>query len=402
MMKKDLSLEGLRGVAALAVFLAHFVAAFLPYSVRGLFRGGDQIQQRFWWEDLISNPVVNLLMNGTLAVQIFFVLSGYVLTKRYFENDDHLSLRIGATKRYSRLTIPVLASCVLVWLLSSLGWMGTALAPAIGAAGWPMVYYAAPIGLREAVEGSLFSIPFRGVGTDINSPLWTMHVEMVGSFLLFGAYILCGKAHPLRVAGVFLLALLVIKAGDWKMIWFVALLAGSFIHYFAAWLKRNSLASLALGLVGFVVGAFSYSPAYAPLHQITLPELGWPLFDLEKGEVALYTGVGAFLIVCGVIGSRPMGWIFARRIPVYLGKISFSLYLLHWPIICSLSYALMHTLILGQGWAYEAALAVTFIVSLSACLGASHLMARHVDEFAIGISGRFAQWCWRNRAARPD
>lgn len=399
-MKKDLSLEGLRGIAALAVFFAHFIAAFLPYSVRGLFRGGSQIPQRFWWEPILSNPAVNLLMNGALAVQIFFVLSGYVLTKRYFEKDDQMSLRIGLTKRYTRLVIPVFVSCVFAWVILTMGWMGTGLAPVLSAAGWPMASYAAPISFTEVVTGSFFRIPFFGLGTAINSPLWTMYVEMAGSFILFGVYLVFGKEKPLWIIGSFTLIMLMWKPSDSTMIYFFAILSGSLIHYFKDWLVSRPIFAVLSGVIGVLIGAFSYSRFYAPLHKIDLPHLGWPLFNLEASEITLYTAIGAFFIVCSVIGSARIAWIFALRIPVYLGRISFSLYLLHWPIICSLSYAVIHLLFVGWGWRYEPALAVTLVITLLACLGASHLMTRYVDEFAIGISDRFARWCWRDRIAR--
>lgn len=399
-MRKDLSLEGLRGMAALAVFFAHFIAAFLPYSVKGLFRGGDQIPQRFGWEMYLSNPLANIFMNGALAVQIFFVLSGYVLTKRYFDKDDELSLRIGITKRYSRLAIPVFASCVFAWIILSAGWMGTSLAPALSAAGWPMASYAAPISFLEVVTGSFFRIPFFGLGTAINSPLWTMYVEMVGSFILFAVFLVFGKEKPVWIIGSFTLIMLMWKPSDPTMIYFFAILAGSLIHYFKDWLIARPAVAILFGAIGVGLGAFSYSRIYAPLHKIDLPHIGWPLFNLEASEITLYTAVGAFFIVCSVIGSAKIAWIFATRIPVYLGRISFSLYLLHWPIICSLSYAMIHTLYVGWGWSYERSLALTLVVTLLACLGASHLMTRYVDEFAIRISDRFARWCWRDRLAR--
>jgi peptidoglycan/LPS O-acetylase OafA/YrhL len=47
-------------------------------------------------------------LNGHAAVALFFVLSGYVLSRRFFESGDHRILLKGAVKRWPRLMGPVL------------------------------------------------------------------------------------------------------------------------------------------------------------------------------------------------------------------------------------------------------------------------------------------------------
>ena len=69
---KDIPLEALRGVASLVVVVAHVCGGFFPLS-----GGADR-----------GTPLF-VFMNGRAAIQLFFVLSAYVLTRRYFELGDN-------------------------------------------------------------------------------------------------------------------------------------------------------------------------------------------------------------------------------------------------------------------------------------------------------------------------
>ena len=49
------------------------------------------------------------MINGSFWVDIFFILSGFVLTIGYFKKRDVKAIIGGTVKRYARLLIPVLA-----------------------------------------------------------------------------------------------------------------------------------------------------------------------------------------------------------------------------------------------------------------------------------------------------
>ena len=56
-------------------------------------------------------------MNGDFSVSIFFVLSGYVLTRDIYRNNDRRTVVRRAVGRLFRLGIPAGASIVLVFFL---------------------------------------------------------------------------------------------------------------------------------------------------------------------------------------------------------------------------------------------------------------------------------------------
>src|SRR5215472_16570432 len=119
-MKKDIVLEAIRGGAALVVVVWHVCVGFFPYSLNG------------WWQ---GSPL-NLFMNGHSAVQLFFVLSGYVLTRRYFESGNNRILLRGAVKRWPRLMGPVLLVVLASYMLFKLDLYQFEQAGAVSGSGW--------------------------------------------------------------------------------------------------------------------------------------------------------------------------------------------------------------------------------------------------------------------------
>jgi peptidoglycan/LPS O-acetylase OafA/YrhL len=84
-------LEAARGIAAAIVVVRHYFLAFAPITRESLVG--------FWYFAFI---------NGTGAVNFFFVLSGLVLYWGFFRTGDIKKLKIALLKRLPRLAAPVL------------------------------------------------------------------------------------------------------------------------------------------------------------------------------------------------------------------------------------------------------------------------------------------------------
>src|SRR5882757_8576491 len=91
---KLIELEALRGVAAFVVLLHHFLLIIAPH-LHGRKFPDDPIA-------LVQTPLY-ALVNGTAAVAIFFVLSGFVLTFRAMQTRDWSQIVVGAVRRWPRL-----------------------------------------------------------------------------------------------------------------------------------------------------------------------------------------------------------------------------------------------------------------------------------------------------------
>lgn len=77
-MDKDKSLDGLRGIAALTVVLAHAFYAYFPYlTTRRMPLEG--LGPKTVVDSTLYNIPFNYLFIADAAVVVFFTLSGYVL-----------------------------------------------------------------------------------------------------------------------------------------------------------------------------------------------------------------------------------------------------------------------------------------------------------------------------------
>jgi len=397
--KKNLSLEGLRGLAAFSVLCSHILFAFLPYLAHHL--TPNNVISRFYdFEEILSLPVFTVFFNGVFGVSVFFVLSGYVITKSFFAIGDVAVLQQYAAKRYPRIVIPVAVSVMFGWVLLSTGAMHNQVAAAIHAAGWPMLQYTQPVEFATALWQAIYGAPILGQ-SDLNSPLWTIRIEILGSLLVFATYGLFGARSIFVNILVFGTFTLLLNKGSYEALHYFALFAGSLIHYIERFIRGRSWIGAALLILGMMGGAFDYSHMFGFLHDMPLPSLPFPLFNMKawEAERTLYNSVGAVFLLCGVLACAPAARALSHRIPVYLGRISYSMYLLHWPIICSFSYWSMDVLMLKLGVPYLYSIACTGILSILVVILASELFQRYIDSPAIRLGDMLAEILFRARPA---
>ena len=83
MNKKINCLEGIRTIACISVFLCHFRGAFS--------------QEFSYWGD---NTPLRILTAGNVMVRILFVLSGFVISYKYFAFQRYEEIPLDIFKRY--------------------------------------------------------------------------------------------------------------------------------------------------------------------------------------------------------------------------------------------------------------------------------------------------------------
>jgi len=316
------SLDGLRGCAALVVLIHH--AALLSPLWPGNIPAETATAYSFvWWA---NETPFKLLSAGTEAVMVFFVLSGLVVTlpalrPRPFDWMAYYP------RRAVRLVAPVLGSVVLaaLWVaaipqVSPQGedtWLSSSSTP-----DFSFVNIVAAMDL------------FGGDG-QINNPLWTLRWEMLFSLLLPVFVVLAivlARRWLLTAIVVVLLTWIGERTGAASLSYLPAFLLGSLLAVNLDRVRglserwsgtpRGRATWAGIAVIGglMLVGRWLATPLIA-----VAPELEYVL----RG----FTPLAAALLVLAVIGSTALKTIFSSRIPRFLGKISFSLYLVHAPIL---------------------------------------------------------------------
>ncbi|MGZ3160138.1 MAG: acyltransferase family protein, partial [Burkholderiaceae bacterium] len=192
-------LDGLRGVAALAVVLSHILLGFYP-----AFYTGDPRQAHHSWEVWMAGSPFNLVSIGNCFVCIFFMLSGYVLTYSVLSKQRQNQFLALAVGRYIRLTLPILTSSFFAYLVLKAGWVAhVQIAGATNSYWWLPTLYQFPPNFTDMAIESVYGVYQYTV--NYNPALWTMRIELLGSFMVFGILMIC-RPRMLRMVAYLVLS----------------------------------------------------------------------------------------------------------------------------------------------------------------------------------------------------
>lgn len=370
MARKLSSLESLRGVAALIVVVDHSINMFAPNirwtNVDGLLG----IIRKF-----VAWTPFNLVYSGIPAVWIFFLLSGFVLSLKALSNQDSLEPLIsGASKRYFRLMIPILGAAIVFCGMSFVGCQ-------IG--GSRLCSFPTQRVLFEAI----YTAPFTHQKV-INTPLWTISWEIRGSFIIFAvlAALVMIKNTYCRII---ILALALYYTYGTNYYLFIIGLIVCYLHISgiidAVVNKKSKLKSLVL-LSVFAVSLFLMSYPF-PRENVELSELHrlLPSFGAWYANASQYTKLGAILFfvafMLSPLAKRTVDNSFTR----FLGYISFSIYILHYPLF----FVIKNGLNIGS---LSLTYFIPFLIAITFFLfGVSWMFAKYVDAFSITFSNRIGR-----------
>lgn len=376
--QRFLELEGLRGVAAVVVVLYHnllafYLVMFMGASTFGLARNRDI--ELF----LHGNPIVGLL-SGTFAVAIFFVLSGFVLSVGYYQTKNDTIIKKLAAKRYLRLMLPALASVLIAYILIKLNLSHTAEAASITNSSWLARNWNFDASFFGALNNATWGIFTQG-SSPYNNVLWTMATEFAGSFLVFGSLLLFGKMTNRWVVYA-LLILVTINT------WFFGFIAGMVMADLYVnrrnynW-QLSPYTACCVALVAITLGAYPAKGSDLTWYHYISPSFG----NIHIDYKIIYLSIAAILLVGLVLYSPHLKKFFASKWLSGLGKYTFSLYLVHIPILSTFTtFVFIRAL---DHFGYNTAAWLSIIASVPLVVGAAYLFEKYVDNPSIRLASRF-------------
>lgn len=333
--KRIAHLEAIRGIAAMQVLLLHTMSAFAP----GLVFFGTA----GWLADAVHLSPLFLLYDGYSAVYIFFALSGYVLTHAFAGN---LWNPIGvALGRAFRFAVPAVFACLLaVAIMAAVGHANVEAGEYIGSA-WLRDQWTPPAGAVYFVHDALVNgiligyaetSPFPGgwispIAHAYVAPMWTLSIELHGSILVFVLCAARARSRTAWVAAVLLAGLLFVRT---HYIPFVAghILASAQVGRQPSMSMPISLGLIALGSIACFAAELGQAPAASWICGAGIPGLLTCTPQIQKTY-------GAMLIFVGLVSSPLIVGAMSAPLLVRLGRLSFSIYLVHWAVIFGIGSA---------------------------------------------------------------
>jgi peptidoglycan/LPS O-acetylase OafA/YrhL len=318
-----LPLDSIRGIAALSIVVHHFVISRTFIAA---------FPEKAWID-------VAYFHNAWLFVDLFFVLSGMVISLGYVQADlDDFSPREFLVRRLARIyplhIVTLLA--MLILRLAKLGLVGAGL----------LHVPPADFEVNNAYSFFLNVFLLQSLGfidyLSWNGPSWSISTEFY-TYLLFGAVLLCAQRLGSRRS--FYAASLLLAAGSWFVI--------------VVWLGKHSLEfhydfGLIRCVMSFFIGVLTVKIVSDRPHitgrtmQATLQLAALLACVVVVCLVGSYPelSLGAPLVFALLLGSLmafPVAWplpgVLAATPLVWLGKRSYSIYMVHAAVLLVLEYA---------------------------------------------------------------
>lgn len=373
-MQNEKSLDGLRGVAAFIVVIHNYLLGFYPSTYSG---NMDTIRTNSGIDATLASTPINILYNGNVSVCIFFVLSGYVLSYKFFKYSDKNIITSSAIRRYLRLMIPVLFSIIVAYVFMKFKlFYNSDVAIITGSDWWLANFYNFTPNIFEMLKQGAYGVFFLNESS-YNAVLWTMHYELFGSFVVFGIISIFGN---IRNRSIIYIVCILLTYNTYYLAFILGIIlsdANSNCDKFI-----NSFNSKYLKIFLLVIGLILCSyPSGIDMKETIYEYMRIPKID---DIVAFYHILGSFLIIIILLKSDILKRFFALKIPLFFGKISFSMYIIHLIILCSFSSFLFSKII--NNFRYYQAFIIMLMISLIIIILISYYIYKYVDCIAIKLS----------------
>lgn len=303
-------LNGIKGLACLPVFLGHFKSDFtcLP-GLEGI---------------LNISCFKTILINGNWALNIFFLISAFLIANDIMTSDgfDNKWICKKMVKRYFRLAIPLFVLYECIYFVQKLGlFANLETAKILGTEKYLGTYFTTDYtqlgAFKEAFIGTLFNSEFT-----FNSVMWMMTIMFMGYFIaiLLSLFIKWGGKSCGWITLALLVVLLVINS-HYSLFVAGVLLAVFKSEYME---KLNYKWIRTYGIVAIILGCFFANYCYGIASRMA----NWSE-DFVFASWYLYSKIGAILFMIGVVCFVGIQKVFTFKPFRWLNKVSFPIFMFH-------------------------------------------------------------------------
>ncbi len=382
--QKIKNLDGLRAFAAIIVVIHHYILGFLPAMYNGNLTeahiGNGAV------ESYLASSPLGIFYAGNFAVCVFYVLSGFVLSYKFFKTQDREILSSAAVRRYFRLILPIFAVVFLAYLGMKFGlFFNKEVSAVSGSTWWFASQWNFEASFLHMLKSTFYGVFFQ-YDASYNTALWMITYEFLGSFLtlaflaFFGtlkkryiAYIICGLLLITGYYWAFLLGIILSDIYINKPVVFQTLK-----KYFAG------LAGPVLFLIGLFLGAY-------PLGK----NVDGTIYGfLGNGTGVFWHVFGAFLVIGSTFIWQGLTNFLSKAWLMFISKISFSIYLIHALVLGSFASYLF--LQISPRLPYLESVLISFAASLPIIFISGWLTTKYIDEKGIV----FSKWIYGKIAGK--
>jgi len=317
--------------------------------------------------------------DGNLAVFIFFVLSGFALSIGYIQTGRLSILTALCARRYLRLAIPILCASLLAYLLLAARLFYNIEAGKVMGNHWLANFYDFAPDLHQAIKFGMYDVFVSSVAARSYNPiLWTMPIELFGSFIVFA---ICALFLHLKKRLFFIAAILLYFVLT-NNVYYLSFIAGMCIALCYHRRENTVFRQIHFALPLLLVGAAYYS-------TVSLRGGGLPVPQIVRGD--FFSVLAASAMVFAAAFYAPFRRFLENPVSRYLGSISFPIYLTHFIVICTFSSGMLLYLRMSEQGYTEGSVQLNVVTSLLVCFLLAHFF-RHVENLTIVVARKFSDY----------
>ena len=361
-------IDGLKGLAALLIVFHHLSIAYFP-SFFWADAGSVDVPAARW----LSTSALALPLNGNFFLAIFCIVSGYLLTAIARRRDAEAISEM-VFKRFLRLAVPVFAVCVLVFALDQTGlFRNLELAEKIDS---PWLTYFTPD--ASIVDVLLSPINIFILGRDsflFSNAFWMLPDMLFGGFLAILIGIALKRERRFQLPALLLTIIFLLPLGllaAFPMGSLISYLTDRFADFAPSRQRALRRVAVAAVLVGLFLGA--YPSSEVPVENY------YRVFSIFAGiegfSQLLHLGA-ATLFIFGLYYTPLTQRFFELSVFDWLNQFSYSLYIVHVPVIMLVSPYVFELL---ESIGYVPAALLTIFITATVCVAAGYGFYQLVEK----------------------
>ncbi|KAG8162601.1 hypothetical protein KVR01_008366 [Diaporthe batatas] len=334
--------DGLRGIASALVVMTHLARAWDGELFGATSAEGAPPR-------LMQLPYLRILIQGRIGVTIFAFVTGYVcalkpirLCRQGNQEAAFVSISKSALRRIPRLVLPAAAATAVSWLMAEFGLYAVAKHQD---SWWIDVQSPNRIAyLGEALANLVYCIvtTWTRSGNDYDNSQWTLLPLLKGSMWVYSFMVATAYVKPrYRIMASFGFWVYFYCASDsafgMQFFWgaFIADLQNhpSTTQFISDRARLSKILSAALVFAGLTFASFPEGHAEWMTWSRILLDFMRPILPENPDFPRFASGIGLELISLGVLLSPPLQRLLSGRYLLFLGRMSFAVYLLHGPLM---------------------------------------------------------------------
>lgn len=298
-------IDNIKFLAAGGVFLCHYTEIFAVTGA-GIPR----------WLQCANKFPLGMVINGEFWVCVFAILSGYLLNKKNIKNGTEL-IKI-CINRYLRFVIPFFFANFFVYLLYRFVGFSTQKCGMIINNEWLLNQYTNPIRFISVVKNSFI------LGSELNNNFWIIKHMLLGSWLIYISNYVCCKFNKQKIKMAVAIVLLLFPYTFFIGATYAGSLLAEITKKFKVICHREKIMlSYFVIMLGLMSG---------------IQNIVAELLKIQWLHINQYW---EFLYAMGMLGCISSEKRLLKNLENWhidkFSNQSMTIYLLHWPIICSFS-----------------------------------------------------------------